>query len=77
MEFLRNHKDVASLEVLPNHLTLRAPECYEKLGTLAQQNPPIRQKHHQDALWKAVNDGISLELKVYSLNSFPTLGGTF
>lgn len=57
MEFLRNHKDVASLEVLPNHLTLRAPECYEKLGTLAQQNPPIRELHHQDALWKAVNDG--------------------
>ena len=48
---------LVSLEVLPNHLTLSAPECYEKLGTLAQQNPPIRQKHHQDALWKAVIDG--------------------
>ena len=23
----------------------------------AQQNPPIRELHHQDALWKAVNDG--------------------
>ena len=57
MDFLRKHKDTASVELLANHLTLHAPECYEKLGTLAQQNPPIREKHHQDALWKALNDG--------------------
>jgi dihydroorotase len=43
--------------VLPNHLTFHAPDCYEELGTLAQQNPPIREKHHQDALWQAINDG--------------------
>ena len=36
---------------------MNAPDCYEKLGTLAQQNPPIREKHHQDALWKAIEDG--------------------
>ena len=57
MDFLRKHKDTASVELLANHLTLHAPECYEKLGTLAQQNPPIREKHHQDELWKALNDG--------------------
>ncbi len=51
-------RDVASCEVLPNHLTLSAPECYERFGTRAQQNPPIREKHHQDALWRAVNDGL-------------------
>ena len=54
---LRNHKDTATVEVLPNHLTFHAPDCYEELGTLAQQNPPIREKHHQDALWQAINDG--------------------
>jgi dihydroorotase len=58
MDVLRHHRDVASVEVLPNHLTLAAPECYERLGTYAQQNPPIREKHHQDALWKAINDGL-------------------
>ena len=57
MDFLRKNKDVASVELLANHLTLYAPDCYEKLGTLAQQNPPIIEKHHQDALWKALNDG--------------------
>jgi dihydroorotase len=58
MEFLSKNKDVASVELLANHLTLHAPECYEKLGTLAQQNPPIREKKHQDALWAALNSGI-------------------
>ena len=57
MAFLRNHKSVASAEVLANHLTLHAPDCYELYGTLAQQNPPIREKEHQDALWQAVSDG--------------------
>jgi dihydroorotase len=48
---------LVTVEVLPQHLTLFAPECYERLGTLAQQNPPIREKSHQDALWKAIADG--------------------
>ncbi len=56
MDYLRQNKDYASVEVLANHLSLYAPECYERLGTLAQQNPPIREKHHHDALWRAVND---------------------
>ena len=57
MDYLKKNKEYASVEVLANHLSLHAPECYERLGTLAQQNPPIREKHHQDALWHAVNDG--------------------
>ena len=58
MEFLAQNKDIASVELLANHLTLHAPECYDSLGTLAQQNPPIREKNHQDALWKALNDDV-------------------
>ena len=58
MDFLSKNKDVASVELLANHLSLYAPECYERLGTLAQQNPPIREKTHQDALWKALNDDV-------------------
>ena len=58
MEFLAKNKDIASVELLANHLTLNAPECYENLGTLAQQNPPIREKHHQEALWSALNNNI-------------------
>ncbi|MGZ9108389.1 MAG: dihydroorotase [Micavibrio sp.] len=58
MEILKDHRDVASVEVLANHLTLSAPECYERLGTFAQQNPPIREQRHQDALWQAVNNGL-------------------
>lgn len=57
IEILKQNKDIATFEVLPQHLTLSAPECYERLGTLAQMNPPIRDKRHQEALWKAVLDG--------------------
>ncbi len=57
MAFLKNHKKTASVEILPQFLTLSAPECYERLGTLAQQNPPIRDQRHMEHLWKAVQDG--------------------
>lgn len=58
MELLRNAKDIASVEVLPNHLTLAAPDCYDRLGAYAQQNPPVREARHRDALWRALNAGI-------------------
>jgi dihydroorotase len=56
--FLAEHRQYATFEVTPQHLTLRAPECYEELGTLAQMNPPIRDVTHQDALWRAVQNGL-------------------
>lgn len=57
MAFLRAHKDIATIETTPQHLTLFAPDCYERLGTRAQMNPPIRTRAHRDALWAAINDG--------------------
>jgi dihydroorotase len=58
MEFLKHHKDVASVEVTPHHLTLEAPDCYERLGTFAQMNPPVRDARHRAALWTALGQGI-------------------
>ncbi len=57
MEFLAKQKQVATVEVTPQHLTLAAPECYEKLGTLAQMNPPIRDARHREALWQGIHNG--------------------
>ncbi|WP_313576611.1 dihydroorotase [Brevundimonas sp.] len=51
MEYLRFHKDVATVEITPQHLTLVAPEAYQRLGAYAQMNPPIRSQEHVDALW--------------------------
>ena len=51
-------KDIATAETTPQHLTLSAPECYERLGTYAQMNPPIRDESHRQALWQAVRDGV-------------------
>ena len=58
LEFLKDHKDLISLEATPQHLTLHAPECYDLYGTYAQMNPPIRDKSHQEALWKAIQTGL-------------------
>ena len=49
---------LATVEVTPQHLTLAAPECYERLGTLAQMNPPIREARHREGLWAALDQGI-------------------
>ncbi|MCA9798388.1 MAG: dihydroorotase [Cyanobacteria bacterium HKST-UBA04] len=56
--FLANHKPLVTCEVTPQHLTLHGPEVYERLGTLAQMNPPLRERHHVDALWQAVQAGV-------------------
>lgn len=56
--FLGANKDIASVEVTPQHLTLAAPDCYDRLGTLAQMNPPIRDARHRAALWAGVANGI-------------------
>jgi dihydroorotase len=58
MAFLKDHKDVASVEVTPHHLTLEAPDCYERLGTRAQMNPPVREAQHRAALWRGLAQGI-------------------
>lgn len=56
--FLAQHKRRVTVETTPHHLTMHAPDCYERLGSLAQMNPPVREKHHQEALWKAIRDGV-------------------
>jgi len=58
MDFLAGHRDFASVEVTPHHLTLAAPEAYERLGTLAQMNPPVRDEGHRAALWRALDQGL-------------------
>ncbi len=57
MAYLAAHKTWASVEVTPNHLTLTAPQCYERLGTFAQMNPPVRDASHQARIWQGVRDG--------------------
>jgi dihydroorotase len=56
--FLAEHKDVATAEATPAHLTLAAPDCYERLGTLAQLNPPIRYESNRDGIWRGLEQGV-------------------
>ena len=59
-DFLRTEKveGLISAEVCPQHFLLTAPDCYEKLGTYAVMNPPLREARHGKALWKALVDGV-------------------
>ena len=59
IDFLSQHKGNITFEITPQHLTLYAPDCYNKLGTYAQMNPPIRDKSHYDRLWYAVKNNLN------------------
>jgi dihydroorotase len=58
LEMLAGARELATVEVTPQHLTLAAPDCYDGLGSFAQMNPPIREARHRAALWRAVADGL-------------------
>lgn len=57
MEYLRNVKDVATVEVTPHHLTMDAG-WYQRLGSLVQMNPPVRDARHRDAIWRGIAEGV-------------------
>ncbi len=57
LEYLKDFRDIATVEVLVNHLTQIAPDVYERLGGFGVMNPPIRERRHFDAAWAAVADG--------------------
>jgi dihydroorotase len=57
IEYLTAHKDVATCEATPHHLTLTADD-YLTLGTLIQMNPPIRDKRHRTGIWAGVKNGV-------------------
>ncbi|MER9301648.1 dihydroorotase [Mesorhizobium sp. M0293] len=54
---LEQHKDVATCEATPHHLTLSADD-YARLGTLIQMNPPVRTARHRDGVWHGIAQGI-------------------
>jgi len=58
VDFLAMHKKNVTFETTPQHLTLYSPECYDKLGTYAQMNPPLRSKEHYNRLWLAIKNNI-------------------
>jgi dihydroorotase len=58
MDVFATNKDIATVEVTPQHLTLAAPDCYARLGTKAQMNPPIRTEEHRAGLWRGLAAGI-------------------
>jgi dihydroorotase len=58
LALLGQHKDIATCEVTPQHLTLAGEDAYPRLGTYAQMNPPIRSGAHRDGLWDWLRQGV-------------------
>ncbi|MCX7374198.1 MAG: dihydroorotase [Alphaproteobacteria bacterium] len=56
LEFLGRAREVATVEVLLNHLT-QTNEAYDRLGGYAVMNPPIRDARHMAAAWEAMANG--------------------
>jgi len=54
---LAANRDVATVEVTPNHLTFTS-EDYDRLGNLIQMNPPMREPHHRQGIWQALASGL-------------------
>ncbi|OYV24443.1 MAG: dihydroorotase [Rhodospirillales bacterium 20-58-10] len=57
LDYLKGFHDIASVEVLLNHLVQSAPDVYERLGAYGVMNPPIRDTRHVAAAWAAITDG--------------------
>jgi dihydroorotase len=57
IDFLSSHKDIASVEATPHHLTLSSDD-YARLGTKLQMNPPVRETRHRDRIWAGVRQSI-------------------
>jgi dihydroorotase len=58
IDFLGRHKAWATCEATPHHLTLVAPDCYRRLGTYAQMNPPVRDDRHRAGIWAGIASGV-------------------
>ena len=58
IDFFSEKREGVTFEITPQHLTLFAPDCYQKLKTFSQMNPPIRTKDHHDKLWEAVKKSL-------------------
>lgn len=57
-ELLRRDKPSwVTVEVTPQHLLLDV-SAYEKIGTLAQMNPPLKYPRDRAILWQALLDGV-------------------
>lgn len=56
--FLEAHKDIASVEVTPQHLTLDA-SLYDVIGTRLQMNPPVRASRHREGIWRGMMRGVA------------------
>jgi dihydroorotase len=58
IELLKSYKHIATCEATPQHLFFCSPDCYDRLGSFVQMNPPIRDESHREGIWKGIKEKI-------------------
>jgi dihydroorotase len=58
IELLKSYKHIATCEATPQHLFFCSPDCYDRLGSFVQMNPPIRDEGHREGIWKGIKEKI-------------------
>ncbi len=57
-QLIKANKDFVTAECTPQHMYFKAPDIYERIGTLGQMNPPIREERHQLAIQEALKSKV-------------------
>lgn len=57
VDFLRTTSDLITAEVCPHHLLFHVDD-YERLQSLVQMNPSIKNREDNEALWQALAEGV-------------------
>ncbi len=55
-KLVADHRNLITAEVCPHHLLLNTGD-YERLGTLAQMNPSLKEPEDNEGLWDALSQG--------------------
>ncbi|MAR63590.1 MAG: dihydroorotase [Rickettsiales bacterium] len=58
IELLKSYKHIATCEATPQHLFFSSPDCYDRLGSFVQMNPPIRDEAHREGIWKGIKEKV-------------------
>lgn len=57
LELIRDHRNLITAELCPHHWEFCVDD-YERLGSLIQMNPSIKNREDTIALWKALREGV-------------------
>ena len=64
LDYLKDYRDIATVEVLVNHLTQVAPDVYDTLKGFGVMNPPIRGPEQMEAAWRPMGGAARWRIRI-------------